>query len=100
MKRESIKRDEENKLLKLYTTKHRKPLGCPFLVSYIKRKVGGNEKKQAPGFHGFNVYVIKRGNSCRTIPKRGIFCLLLNSIQFKNFNHPTRGNFVVVMAGS
>ena len=21
-------------------------------------------------------------------------------IQFKNFNHPTRGNFVVVMAGS
>ena len=23
-----------------------------------------------------------------------------NSIQFKNFNHPTRGNFVVVMAGS
>ena len=24
----------------------------------------------------------------------------LNSIQFKNFNHPTRGSFVVVMAGS
>ena len=23
-----------------------------------------------------------------------------NSIQLKNFNHPTRGNFVVVMAGS
>ena len=24
----------------------------------------------------------------------------INSIQLKNFNHPTRGNFVVVMAGS
>ena len=24
----------------------------------------------------------------------------LNSVQFKNFNHPTRGSFVVVMAGS
>ena len=26
--------------------------------------------------------------------------VILNSIQLKNFNHPTRGNFVVVMAGS
>ena len=24
----------------------------------------------------------------------------LNSVQFKNFNHPTRGNFVVVRVGS
>ena len=31
---------------------------------------------------------------------RNFFSLQFNSIQFKNFNHPTRGNFVVVMAGS
>ena len=29
-----------------------------------------------------------------------IVVIQFNSIQFKNFNHPTRGNFVVVMAGS
>ena len=28
------------------------------------------------------------------------FLLLFNLIQFKNFNHPERGDFVVVMAGS
>ena len=26
--------------------------------------------------------------------------LVYNSVQFKNFNHPTRDSFVVVMAGS
>ena len=29
-----------------------------------------------------------------------LFLLLLLSVQFRNFNHPTRGSFVVVIAGS
>ena len=30
----------------------------------------------------------------------GVFCKLQFNLIKKNFNHPTRGNFVVVMAGS
>ena len=40
--------------------------------------------------------------SCGMIDKLVAICYMdvFNSVQFKNFNHPTRGNFVVVMAGS